>query len=219
MDSADAAVPFFAMLPVMNLRFRTRQSAPFSGGRPPRHASSFPDQETAEKLVADAVEAHAEEVASWLAGGGRWLVLDATFDRPSGRSASERGVEEVSGVRVVLARDAKMPDGFRVHTCYPQAARSPHTPLPTLRHLVGAYFHQDWDTDYREYPRALDAFLRDSPDLATPLVDELAKVRGLSESELDAMLDLLGCQFVLLEGETWHEWLDDLTRRLITQRP
>ena len=197
-------------------------SIQFTGPRPPRHASSFPDADTAEDLIDAVLEQHETTFLDWLTSGRPWLMVEATFDRPSGIAADGERVEEVTGVRVVLARAPKMPDGFRVHTGYPQRPRRPRTDLPALHHLVGAYFHQDWDEDYGSYPQALAAFLRESPELARPLQQEVGSLRVLSEDEVDGVLDELGCEYTLHPDESWLRWLDDLARRLertLAQRP
>ena len=185
-----------------------------SANRPPRSASSFTDQDAAENFVGELINGHAPEVLDWLSSGRPWLMVEDDFDVPTGRAANAMGVSDAHSVRVVLAKDAKMPDGFRVHTAYPQLRRDRRTDLPALRHLTGVYFHQDWDHDYGTYPRALATFLRDSPDLAGPLLDELDRLRALPEAELDRVFEDLGCEFTLTGGETWQGWVDDLARRV-----
>ncbi len=50
----------------------------------------------------------------------RKLRLDTWLPQPTGISVHRRHPEFVHGVRVVLYRDPGMPDGFRVHTAFPQ---------------------------------------------------------------------------------------------------
>lgn len=187
---------------------------PFTDVRSGRYSSSFPDQDTAEDVMAEVIYAHEAEIRRWLESDQQRLMLEGTLDRPTGRAGNyARGIEEVTGVRIVLVQDREMPDGFRVHTGYPQHARTPRTDLPALSHLTGAYFHQDWDEELT-YPDLVEAFVHESPDLAPLLPDELAQLRSLPEDQIDALLEQLGCEFSLVRDETWHAWLDDLDRRV-----
>lgn len=188
--------------------------ATFLGDRPPRHASSFRDEEEAEHVIGEVIDLNSDEIAAWLETGRPWLMVESTFDRTTGIATEGDDVVEVSGVRLVLARAADRPEGFRVHNGYPQRARTPRLDLPALRHLAGAYFHQEWVEDHGSYPELVYAFADQSPDLALRLLEELPLCRLLSEQELDALFDQLGCELTLASDETWHLWLNDVEWRV-----
>ncbi len=92
----------------------------FSGPKPPRAASTFPDGQTAELAISKIVQDRESLIAKWLAGGDDRMVLQGVADRIIGRTMDRAGnVEGVRGVRVILNRDPTMPDGFRIFTAYP----------------------------------------------------------------------------------------------------
>ena len=92
-----------------------------SSKRPPRFASSFRDQTEAEALLESLLTRRAKQIESWLAGTDRRLRLDDTFQTSTGISVGANGESAVvHGVRVILQRDATMPDGYRIVTGFPQ---------------------------------------------------------------------------------------------------
>ena len=95
------------------LRERARQ---LRGGA----ASSFEDQAQAERFIQLTVRDNAREIERWLESEGSKLRLDTWLPQPTGISVTGDTPEFVHGVRVVLYRDPGMPDGFRVHTAFPQ---------------------------------------------------------------------------------------------------
>ena len=64
---------------------------------------------------------------------------------------------------------------------------------PALYHLMGAYFHQDWDLDGTE-DEVVDAFLAGEPRFAPLLAREIEAVLETctTERELEELLDTLG---------------------------
>ena len=92
----------------------------FSGPKPPKSASTFPDGQTAELAISKIVQDRETLIAKWLAGGDDRMVLQGVADRIIGRTMDRAGnVEGVRGVRIILDRDPTMPDGFRIFTAYP----------------------------------------------------------------------------------------------------
>ncbi|MFC4782857.1 RNase A-like domain-containing protein [Nocardioides sp. MAHUQ-72] len=87
----------------------------------PEFASTFSSQDSAEHAISRVLELKRQAIREWLDHGGSRRRLDATLDFVTGRSASRTGdVFEVTGLRVLLVRDASMPDGYRILTSFPQ---------------------------------------------------------------------------------------------------
>jgi hypothetical protein len=66
--------------------------------------------------------------------------------------------------------------------------------MENLEHLIGAYFHQDWNLVYATRDEAVGDFVRRSPDRAamvTREIDELLSSTG-SDEELAARLSAMG---------------------------
>ncbi len=88
--------------------------------------------------------------------------------------------------------------------------------LPALHHLMGAYLHQDFDLDGETPMDAVDAFLREEPDLARPLAAEIDTLlgTGLSEQEVERTVFDLGCQVYPDKGYTGYRlWLAAIAAR------
>jgi hypothetical protein len=84
-------------------------------------ASSFRSQEDAERILEVALRRRADEIRDWLSTTKGQRRLDVPMDRPTGTSVDSRGhAAVVSSVRVILRRDPSMPDGYRIHTSFPQ---------------------------------------------------------------------------------------------------
>lgn len=68
---------------------------------------------------------------------------------------------------------------------------------PALSHLMGAYFHQDWDIDGTE-EQVVAAFLDGSPALGRDLATEIEQVLALGpdESCLQRLVDEMGCEYL-----------------------
>ena len=85
------------------------------------HASSFSDNGQADHVVRKVLGRKAGEIDNWLREGSSQLRLDDVLDELTGTSVSRAGeVAKVRGVRVVLVRDASMPDGYWIKTAFPQ---------------------------------------------------------------------------------------------------
>ncbi|MFJ9940582.1 RNase A-like domain-containing protein [Streptomyces erythrochromogenes] len=90
-------------------------------------ASSFDTPGQAADAVNDALCDSAGDLVDWLVGDDpRPFVCDADLGRPTGRWARDRdhpdGIE-VTGVRVVLARDTDDPRGYVFRTAFPIPGR------------------------------------------------------------------------------------------------
>lgn len=83
-------------------------------------ASSFDDVASAERIVGRALDNNAGAIRDWLAGALPKLRIDDVTNGVTGVSVSQAGALSVSGVRVVLVRDAASPDGYRILTSFPQ---------------------------------------------------------------------------------------------------
>lgn len=85
-----------------------------------KHASSFPDETTAERAVAETLGRRSNEIDTWLAGKTAQHRIDDVLDRVIGVSIDRAGdAIEVRGLRVVLVRDPQMPEGYWIKTAYP----------------------------------------------------------------------------------------------------
>ncbi len=86
-------------------------------------ASTFPDMATAERVIADALDARTVDVQAWLAGNTPRLTppLRVTLPYITGRSLAcgAATATEVQSVLIVLQRDASLPTGYRIVTAYP----------------------------------------------------------------------------------------------------
>lgn len=90
--------------------------------------------------------------------------------------------------------------------------------LPALDHLMGAYFHQDWDLDHEDEWAVLDDFIDKEPASARLLPAEVDEVlRTLrTEGELKGLLvDQLGGYFLAdWDGGTYRGWLTGIAERV-----
>ncbi|GAA1478242.1 hypothetical protein GCM10009623_26880 [Nocardioides aestuarii] len=92
------------------------RAATSRGGR----ASTFANQEAAERFIGRALDRSPREIEEWLGSTRFKKVIDVEFGRPTGVTVVRDGSSEsATGVRLVLYRDASMPDGYRVHTAFP----------------------------------------------------------------------------------------------------
>ncbi|KQP62712.1 RNase A-like domain-containing protein [Nocardioides sp. Leaf285] len=82
-------------------------------------ASSFADVPAAERAIAQALRMRGDDVADWLSAGSGKLTLHATLDDVTGVTVSRTAHHTTSNVRVVLVRDHRMDDGWRVLTAFP----------------------------------------------------------------------------------------------------
>jgi hypothetical protein len=76
--------------------------------------------------------------------------------------------------------------------------------------LVQGYFHEDWVDDYPGPWDVVDEFIRDDPQLAAELPEEVDSLLQLypSEVQLKEFLDGLHfCYYVKAHGWTYRGWL------------
>jgi hypothetical protein len=81
-------------------------------------ASSFADEAVAGRTISGAIDAHAGEIATWLAGDNRQLTIPASVRDPIGR-VWPRGAAaptEATRIRLILRRSPTAADGYYVHT-------------------------------------------------------------------------------------------------------
>lgn len=86
-----------------------------------------------------------------------------------------------------------------------------------LRHLMSAYFHQDWPLEYPNWQAAVDDFVDRSPARAAFVPEEIGKAldHNGSEESLVATLTRLGA-FIHAPslGCTYGEWLSAVQDRV-----
>ena len=84
-------------------------------------ASSFSDLATAEAAVAAALSSNREHIAQWLAQSSPRLVLNYTAPNNVGLTLrrGDREAEPTRRLRLVLVRDTRERDGYRILTGYP----------------------------------------------------------------------------------------------------
>ena len=89
--------------------------------------------------------------------------------------------------------------------------------VPALAHLMGAYFHQDWDLDGDEWD-VIDLFVRQEPDSAGVLPAEIEATLAAFPDESDLrsfVLDDLGaCYLADVDGGTFRGWLTQIADRV-----
>ncbi len=188
---------------------------PFTDAGRRRYGTFFTDQETGAQVTGAVVRAHRDEIERWLmASGPERFVAESTFPFPVGTAGRHpEGFKEQHLVRAILTKDPDQPQRFRVIHSSPELPRRGRTDLPGLRHLCDAYFYGGWDAR-RKYPEVVAAFATGAGPHADELLEEIERLRPLSEEELEALLDEFGFQFSLVRDETWHGWLDDLVARI-----
>lgn len=84
--------------------------------------STFIDRAVAESAVDTTLQANQAQISAWMRSAStRPLVINHTLARPTGLSLARGATTPttVSGVRLVLVKDATMPMGYRVHTGFP----------------------------------------------------------------------------------------------------
>jgi hypothetical protein len=89
--------------------------------KPAAAVSSFADQATAERAVAEVLRGQRRGVEAWLAGDTMRYTAEVDLGRPVGRRLAKGAAApvEVRGVRVTLIRDPSAPLGFFVLTAFP----------------------------------------------------------------------------------------------------
>lgn len=92
--------------------------------RPSSPMSSYFDRTAAERSVHENLAGNRPDVDAWLAGEMRVEAFDFRHDRITGHhlpgnASAPSEARDVTGSRVVLVRDASMPEGYRILTSYP----------------------------------------------------------------------------------------------------
>ncbi|GAA5106426.1 hypothetical protein GCM10023211_06250 [Orbus sasakiae] len=85
-------------------------------------ASSFTDMATAEKIVSLAIEANRKKIQQYLSGSEHgYLVIEYQANYVIGISVTrgKYGSIKVRNARIILARDPRMPVGYKIITGYP----------------------------------------------------------------------------------------------------
>src|SRR5262249_39348534 len=84
-------------------------------------ASSFSDLATAEVAVDAALKANRERIIQWLAGSSPRYVINSTAPNTVGITMrrGDRAAEPTRRLRLVLVRDQRESDGYRILTGYP----------------------------------------------------------------------------------------------------
>ena len=89
--------------------------------------------------------------------------------------------------------------------------------VPALDQLMGAYFHQDWDSDGDEWD-VLELFRSDEPVLAAKLPVEIERTLAAypDETRLKSFIldELGGCFAADWDGGTYREWLTQIADRV-----
>ncbi|GAA1478241.1 hypothetical protein GCM10009623_26870 [Nocardioides aestuarii] len=85
---------------------------------------------------------------------------------------------------------------------------------PALHHLMGAYYHQDWDLDYDNDRQTIEAFAVETPDIAHLLPGEISDVLLAFpvENDVKTLLVSYGCQVdpsPTADG-SYRAWLTEL---------
>lgn len=90
---------------------------------------------------------------------------------------------------------------------------------PNLEHLIGCYFHQDWQIEGPTTEAVLEIYLKEYSAEYPPLV--LAELRALlqrSDSEVEAELEKMGCEYAPAgDNTTFRGWLNRMEARLSQQ--
>lgn len=88
-----------------------------------------------------------------------------------------------------------------------------HMELSALKHLMGAYFSQDYDLMGEDDRAVVSAFLQNNPALGRGLADEIDGLLAaqMSELELRRLLARLGCEVEPWSDDgTYRTWLGQL---------
>ncbi|GAA1140080.1 RNase A-like domain-containing protein [Nocardioides aquiterrae] len=83
--------------------------------------STFRTPAGAERAIRELLARNRSQLAEWLAGQRRTITIEARLPSVVGDTLDRAGrMSEVSGIRAFIIRDPALPDGYRIHTCYPQ---------------------------------------------------------------------------------------------------
>lgn len=174
----------------------------FSGDRPPHHASTFEDHDSAESCLGSLLEPHLPEIERWVGSDQRRLTFVGDIGRPAGTVMNLFSTWRSTWVRAILLQGDDAPDGWWLLNGYPTPSipredRATQLETPALEHLAGAYFHQDWFEDVGDSDRVVARFVAESPQLAPLLPDEIGALLTELPDDGDVHVHLLdlGCEF------------------------
>lgn len=88
----------------------------------PPYASSFSTRAKAERAIGQAIAVNQASIKQWIASSSSEpLPINHKYDKSVGLSVSkiDKSVVRTKYVRVVLVKDAKFPEGYRINTSYP----------------------------------------------------------------------------------------------------
>ncbi|SED32583.1 hypothetical protein SAMN04490357_4503 [Streptomyces misionensis] len=94
--------------------------------------------------------------------------------------------------------------------------------FPELRHLLAAYFHQDFSRFYQSHTEALDDYFSGtSPEDIAQAAGEIESLLALvdSEEELDRVTEILGLQVYPPDGVPLRQWLADIREIVVHRDP
>ena len=89
--------------------------------------------------------------------------------------------------------------------------------MEALKYLMGAYFHQDWDTDGGQVSDTVASFLNERRDLVAECADEIDVLltQDFAEGELQRQLSAWGCGFRAGDSdEDYRLWLTQISHQL-----
>ncbi|QSX41389.1 contact-dependent growth inhibition system immunity protein [Shewanella cyperi] len=87
-----------------------------------------------------------------------------------------------------------------------------------LSQFFGAYFHQDWVDEHSSWEQVAEHYAKDSGPLLTRLVaSAVAKLSEapISEKELSAQVQALGCYYWPGTDEGYRSWLRELAAHML----
>lgn len=86
--------------------------------------------------------------------------------------------------------------------------------MKNLEHLIGAYFHQDWNHVYSSREEAVADFVRRSPDRAPAVPDEIDELLRSSDDDLAGRLESMGFDDAPPDGD--RAFLVELRAHLVS---
>ena len=89
--------------------------------------------------------------------------------------------------------------------------------MQSLEHLMGAYFHQDWDLDGGSVSDTVEAFAVGSPDRVVPAMSDIDELLALElpEGGLRDVLEGMGCDYYAGDSDQdYRTWLMDIRETL-----
>lgn len=89
--------------------------------------------------------------------------------------------------------------------------------MDAVKYLMGAYFHQDWDSDGGTVSDTVSSFLGERAELVVRCADQIDELLSmpLPEGALEARLDAWGSDYHA--GDTdddYRAWLDAIRRQI-----